>query len=357
MIDLVIEILRGSRDRAMAKACLVEGKTEGSRFLSKESKIMAAQLQFTEKQANAILEMRLYKLIGLELEALINDHEETMANIYRYEDILERRDSMAQVIINELDGYKKEFGRKRRTVIENAVEAVYREKEIPETDVIFLMDRFGYAKTVDPAVYERNKEAAETECRFVFSCKNTGKICLFTDTGQLHTIKVQDIPYGKFRDKGTPVDNISNFSSEKERIIYATSQTELNLRQVIFVTAQSMMKLVDGGEFDVSKRTVAATRLNEGDTVVSVVSLLEQRNIVLQTKEGYFLRFPIEEIPEKKKSAVGVRGMKLGPKDLVEQVYYIQNTVEASIQYREKTVVLNHLKAGKRDSKGTKIRV
>ena len=357
VIDLVIEILLGSRDRAMAKACLVEGKTEGIRFRSKESKIMAAQLQFTEKQANAILEMRLYKLIGLELEALINDHEETMANIYRYEDILERRDSMAQVIINELDGYKKEFGRKRRTVIENAVEAVYREKEIPETDVIFLMDRFGYAKTVDPAVYERNKEAAETECRFVFSCKNTGKICLFTDTGQLHTIKVQDIPYGKFRDKGTPVDNISNFSSEKERIIYATSQTELNLRQVIFVTAQSMMKLVDGGEFDVSKRTVAATRLNEGDTVVSVVSLLEQRNIVLQTKEGYFLRFPIEEIPEKKKSAVGVRGMKLGPKDLVEQVYYIQNTVEATIQYREKTVVLNHLKAGKRDSKGTKIRV
>ena len=357
VIDLVIEILRGSRDRAMAKACLVEGKTEGIRFRSKESKIMAAQLQFTEKQANAILEMRLYKLIGLELEALINDHEETMANIYRYEDILERRDSMAQVIINELDGYKKEFGRKRRTVIENAVEAVYREKEIPETDVIFLMDRFGYAKTVDPAVYERNKEAAETECRFVFSCKNTGKICLFTDTGQLHTIKVQDIPYGKFRDKGTPVDNISNFSSEKERIIYSTSQTELNLRQVIFVTAQSMMKLVDGGEFDVSKRTVAATRLNEGDTVVSVVSLLEQRNIVLQTKEGYFLRFPIEEIPEKKKSAVGVRGMKLGPKDLVEQVYYIQNTVEATIQYREKTVVLNHLKAGKRDSKGTKIRV
>ena len=215
VIDLVIEILRGSRDRAMAKACLVEGKTEGIRFRSKESKIMASQLQFTEKQANAILEMRLYKLIGLELEALINDHEETMANIYRYEDILERRDSMAQVIINELDGYKKEFGRKRRTVIENAVEAVYREKEIPETDVIFLMDRFGYAKTVDPAVYERNKEAAETECRFVFSCKNTGKICLFTDTGQLHTIKVQDIPYGKFRDKGTPGGQYQQFLLRK----------------------------------------------------------------------------------------------------------------------------------------------
>ena len=284
----------------MAKACLTEGKTDGIKFKSKESKIMATQLMFTEKQANAILDMRLYKLIGLEIEALINEHEETMANIYRYEDILERRDSMAQVIMNELDGFKKEYGRKRRTAIENAEEAVYKEKEIEEAEIVFLMDRFGYAKTVDMATYERNKEAADTENRFVFTCKNTGKVCLFTDSGQLHTIKVMDLPFGKFRDKGIPIDNVSNFNSEKENIVYITSQTELNLRQVVFVTAQSMMKLVDGGEFDVSKRTVAATKLNDGDYVVSVMSVLEQRNIVLQTKEGFFLRFPIEEIPEKK---------------------------------------------------------
>lgn len=357
VIDLIIEILRGSRDRNMAKACLTEGKTEGIRFKSRESKIMAEQLRFTEKQANAILDMRLYKLIGLEIEALINEHEETMANIYRYEDILERRDSMAQVIMNELDGYKKEYGRARRTAIENAEAAVYKEKEIEETEVIFLMDRFGYARTIDTAAYERNKEAADTENRFVFPCKNTGKVCLFTDSGQLYTIKVSDLPYGKFRDKGIPIDNVSNFNSEKENILFLTSQTELNLRQVLFVTAQSMMKLVDGGEFDVSKRTVAATKLGENDRVVCVMTLLEQRNIVLQTKEGYFLRFAIEEIPEKKKGAIGVRGMKLGAKDAVEKVYLIQNTVDTSITYKEKEVVLNHLKPAKRDGKGTKIRV
>ena len=129
VIDLIIEILRGSRDRAMAKACLVEGKTDGIRFKSKESKVMAQQLSFTENQANAILEMRLYKLIGLELEALIKEHEETLANIYRYEDILERRESMAQVIINELDEIKKKFARPRRTVIDNCAEAVFEGKE------------------------------------------------------------------------------------------------------------------------------------------------------------------------------------------------------------------------------------
>ena len=357
VIDLVIEILRGSKDRAMAKACLVEGKVDGIKFKSKESRIMAAQLMFTEKQANAILEMRLYKLIGLELEALINEHEETMANIYRYEDILDRRDSMAQVIMNELDGFKKEYSHPRKTVIENGQEAVYKEKELEEMDVVFLMDRFGYAKTVDVSTYERNKEAADAENKYVFTCKNTGRICLFTSTGQMHTIKVLDLPYGKFRDKGTPIDNVSNFSQKNEEIIYITSQKELNLCRVIFATAQSMLKVVDGGEFDVTKRTVAATKLAEGDSVVSVTALTDQRNIVLQTKAGFFLRFAVDEIPEKKKGAIGVRGMKLGDGDQVENVYYTKNAVETTIEYKGKELVLNNLKLGKRDSKGTKVRV
>ena len=97
----------------MAKDCLTSGKTDGIGFKSKESKIMATQLMFTERQANAILEMRLYKLIGLELEALIKEHDETMSNIYKYEDILDRRDSMDTVIINELDEIKKQFGKAR----------------------------------------------------------------------------------------------------------------------------------------------------------------------------------------------------------------------------------------------------
>lgn len=357
VIDLVIEILRGSKDRAMAKACLVEGKVDGIKFKSKESRIMAAQLMFTEKQANAILEMRLYKLIGLELEALINEHEETMANIYRYEDILDRRDSMAQVIMNELDGFKKEYSHPRKTVIENGQEAVYKEKELEEMDVIFLMDRFGYAKTVDVSTYERNKEAADAENKYIFTCKNTGRLCLFTTTGQMHTIKVLDLPYGKFRDKGTPIDNVSNFSQKTEEIVYITSQKELNLCQVIFATAQSMLKVVDGGEFDVTKRTVAATKLAEGDSVVSVTALTDQRNIVLQTKAGFFLRFAVDEIPEKKKGAIGVRGMKLGDGDQVENVYYTKNAIETTIEYKGKELVLNNLKLGKCDSKGTKVRV
>lgn len=357
VIDLIIEVLRGSKDRAMAKACLVEGKTDGIRFKFKESRIMAQQLQFTEPQANAILEMRLYKLIGLEIDALMKEHEDTIANIYRYEDILARKDSMAQVIMNELDAYKKEYARPRRTVIENTGQVVFEEKKPEEMDVYFLMDRYGYSKTIDTPTYERNKEAVETENSYVIRCKNTGKICLFTNTGQLYTVKLSDIPFGKFRDKGIPIDNVSNYDSSKEDILCVASQADLNLYRILFTTKQAMMKVVSGGEFDVAKKTVAATKLNDGDEVKSIALLVEQRNIVLQTHEGYFLRFPIEEVPEKKKGAVGVRGMKLGVNDYIEEVYYTRNAQEQTIEYKGKSLELNKLKSGSRDSKGVKVRI
>ena len=356
VIDLIIEILRGSRDRAMARDCLVEGKTDGIRFHSKESRVMAGLLRFTEKQANAILEMRLYRLIGLELEALVKEHEETLTNIYRYEDILERRDSMATVIINELDAIKKAYKRNRRTVVEDGKEAVFEEKKPQEMDIVFLMDRFGYVKAIDMGTYERNKEAAESENRFVFSCKNTGRLCFFTDSGSLHTVKAADIPFGKFRDKGIPLDNVSNFDSSAEQILYATNQTELNLCRVVFVTALSMVKIVDGGEFDVAKRTVAATKLQDGDSVVSVMALREQREVILQSNHGYFLKFLLDEIPVKKKSALGVRGMKLADDDQVEHVYYTGGDGDTSIPYKSKTLELTKLKTGKRDTKGVKVR-
>ena len=135
VIDLIIEILRGSSSVKDARACLVNGVTDNIRFKSNISKKMAALLRFTDRQATAILEMRLYRLIGLEIEALRAEHEQTLKNIARYEDILNNYDSMAGVIMEELDAFKKEYARKRRTVIENAEEAVFEEKKIEEQEI------------------------------------------------------------------------------------------------------------------------------------------------------------------------------------------------------------------------------
>lgn len=357
IIDLIIEILRGSKDRDMVKQCLTSGITDGIKFRSKESAIMAQQLNFTERQANAILDMRLYKLIGLEIEALMKENEETNANIYKYEDILERRETMAQVIMQDLDAIKKEYAKERKTLIENAAEAVYEEKKPEEMDVMFLMDKFGYCKTIDMTAYERNKEAAHAEFKYVVKCRNTGRICLFTNTGQLHTIKVTDIPFGKFRDKGQPVDNISNYNSGNENIVCVASQSELNLYRLLFVTKQGMCKIVSGGEFDVTKRTVAATKLSEGDELVSMEVVSEHQHIILQSRDGYFLRFDVDEISEFKKTALGGRGMKLGKNDYIENVYYYLPDTECTIEYKDKKIDINKIKIGKRDTKGTKLRV
>lgn len=356
VIDLIIEILRGSQSVADARACLTQGITENIKFKSGISRKMAAMLRFTERQANAILEMRLYKLIGLEIEALMKEHEETLKNIARYEDILNHYDSMAEVIIEDLEHFKKEYARKRRTVVENGQEAVYEEKKVEEQEVVFLMDRFGYAKTVDVATYERNKEAADAENKWIVNCINTGKLCVFTNTGKMHQIKVLDLPYGKFRDKGQPIDNVSNYDSTQEMVVYMCDELQLRYAKLLFATKQGMIKKVKGNEFQVAKRTIAATKLQEDDELISVQVITDDQHVVLQTKDGYFLRFSAQEVAEKKKAAVGVRGIKLRKSDELEQIYLFYEGTEHKISYGDRELTLNRLKVAKRDGTGTKAR-
>lgn len=357
VIDLIIEILRGSKNREQVKKCLVEGITEGIKFKSKASEKAAAKLLFTERQANAILDMRLYKLIGLEIEALQAEHEETMKNIALYKDILDNYDSMAAVIIKDMDAIKKEYGRKRRTAIENAEEAVYEEKKMEEMEVCFLMDRFGYMKLIDKNAYERNKEAVHNENKYVFNCMNTDKICIFTDTGKMHTIKAVDIPLGRFRDKGTPVDNLSNYDSSQERMLYVAPVGQLRSDRLLFVTKTSMCKLVEGAEFDVAKRTIASTKLADEDELIFIGSASEMEQIVLQSHGGCFLRFLAQEVSTMKKTALGVRGMKLADDDYLEHAYLLAGHQEYTISYHDKEYALNKVRLAKRDTKGIKPRI
>ena len=357
VIDLIIEILRGSKNIKDAKACLTNGITENIKFKTKISQKMASMLRFTERQAQAILDMRLYKLIGLEIEALQLEHETTLKNIARYEDILNNYDSMANVIVEELERVKKEYTRPRRTVIENAEEAVFEEKKIEEQEVVVLMDRFGYTRTVDVATYERNKDAANAENKQIVSCLNTGKLCMFTNTGKMHQVKVLDLPHGNFRSKGIPIDNVSNYNSAEEQIIYMCDENQMRIGKFLFTTKQGMVKIVDGSEFLVAKRTIAATKLGDGDELLSVQVINAKQSVVLQTESGYFLRFHSSDISEMKKTAVGVRGIKLQKNDVLEHAYLFEEGKETKVLYKEKEISLNRLKAASRGGSGNKQRV
>ncbi|MCI5823234.1 MAG: DNA topoisomerase 4 subunit A [Lachnospiraceae bacterium] len=354
VIDLIIEILRGSKDMKMAKACLVEGITEGIKFKSEQSKKDAARLKFTERQATAILEMRLYKLIGLEIKALMDDYEKTMRNIQEYSEILENRGTMAKVIMKELKEFKKSYARERRTVIDNVAEAVVEEKPIEEIDVAVLIDRFSYGRVVDMPTYERNKEAADAESKQIIFCKNLDKLALFTNTGQMHLIKVLDLPFGKFRDKGQPIDNVSNFDATKEENLMMDAISNLKGQKVIFGTKQSMLKIVDGGEFDVAKRTTAATKLADGDEVLLVRVMQGDETLVMQSEKDYLLRIDMESLPEKKKSAIGVKGMKLADDEMLSHIYAISSGENETIKIKGKNIALNRLHIGTRGTKGVK---
>ncbi len=403
IIDLIIEILRGSNNVKDAKKCLTTGDTSAIKFKTKKSELYASNLNFTEKQAQAILDLRLYKLIGLEILALQKEYEGIMKRIAQYEDILNNKKSMIKVIKKELKKIKEDYGIERKTVIEDGKEAVYEEVKFVEQEVVFLMDRFGYIKTIEPSIYEKNIEAAQSEYKYIQRCMNTDKIAFFTDTGTLHLVKLIDIPLVKFKDKGTPIDNLSNYDSKSETIIFVTDVNSMIGRKILFTTKQGWTKLVDGSQFNVGKRTTAATKLSENDVVIDVSitdayfgsedslmsgalsggsddmdgqmvmtdllsgngseetaemseGIQSNQMVVLQTEKGQFLRFYLKEIPEKKKNAIGVIGIRLNEGDAVSNVYVLDEGDNYKVEYNDRVIELRKVKTARRGTKGTKVR-
>jgi len=350
IIDLIIEIIRGSKKLQTAKDCLMNGNVADVKFKSEESKNLAAKLNFTEAQATAILELRLSKLIGLEIQALLADYKETKEKIALYERLLSSDYEMRKQIKADLEEIKDKYSYERRTVICDAEEAVYEEKPEVEIPVLLSMNRFGYLKMYDLALYERNKEAIEEESKTMLFCQNTSRICLFTDNGNMHQFKMKDVPLSKVKDKGVPLDNISNYDSALENILKMDVFDELKTKTLIFATRHGMIKRVDASEFDSVKKTIAATKLNDGDALIFVDEGMAP-DTVLVTKNNYVLRFPTEEISMYKKTSVGVRGMKIAEDDELSAIYVYDASVKFVVKVGKKSLNLSDLKLKKRDAK------
>ena len=241
IIDLIIEIIRGTQSQKQVKACLVHGKTDDIKFKNPESEILAGNLSFTERQAQAILELRLSKLIGLEILALQKEYEELMDKIGQYEDILGNRKTMTKTIKKDLKAIKKEYALPRKTLIEDGKEAVFDENAFVEQEVVFVQDKFGYSKLLDPAAFDRNIESVTKENKYYFRCMNTDSICIFTDNGNVHQIKVSAIPTKKVREKGIPIDNLGNYSSQGESIVTLVSFDMIKDKKLLFTTKNGMI--------------------------------------------------------------------------------------------------------------------
>jgi len=356
VIDLIIAILRGSKNLAQAKKCLTSGDTTGITFKVKSLEKDAKKLSFTEKQAQAILDMRLYKLIGLEIEALLKDNETTLKNIAEYENILKNHKNMDKLFIKDLEKIKKEFALKRRTHIEDAKEAVYVEEEVASEEVIFVMDKFGYCKLLDRGTFDKNAENIETENKYVFPIMNTDKVCIFSNKGILYKIKAMDLPMSKLRDKGVPVDNLTKFDSGSEEILLALSEDSMQGSYILMLTKNGYIKKVSSSEFKTNNKQVASTKLNDDDVLVGV-KLLDARiktDICVSSSAGYALKFNVSEVNEFKKSTRGEKAITLGYNEFVENLYILSETGIGIINGKE--LNLSKVRLSHRGYKGQKIK-
>ncbi len=355
LIDAIIALLRNCKSQPDAKKALMTGELGDLTFKERDQEFIPVirEFSFTERQAQAILDMRLSKLIGLELLQLTKEHKETLKRIREYQSILSSRDKANALLSQELDIIKKEFAVPRRTLIEDGREAVYDESAVEEMDVFYVQDKFGYVKLLDTATYQRNQEAVDSENRFVIPCKNTDRLLIFTDHGMLHQLKLMDVPLCKFKDKGVPIDNISKYSANEEEILAVLVKRELAGKSLLFLTQQGYVKRVDAAEFDTALRCVSAAKLQPEDLLAAVKVYDGETDVVFATEQGYFLRCAAEEIPLQKKTAKGVLSMALGRNDRLEDIFLL-GTEPIDIEVNGKTLSLNRLKLAKRGGKGTK---
>ena len=357
VIDLIIEILRGSSSVKQAKACLIEGITEGIKFKSKASEKEAATLSFTENQADAILAMQLSKLIGLEILKLHEENDTLIANIAEYEKVLSDSKELYKVIKGRLREFKKIFNSPRRTSLMDTVAKAYVEKVVIE-DLYVCFDRFGYTKAIDAAAFGRASDETKKDFSFVLKIKNTDKLCIFTDKGNMHQVKMEKVPRCKMKDKGTLIHSLCKMENDEEGLLYVSFE-ELFESILLFVTKNGYIKLVSGAEFETGRQMIAATKLDADDEVVGVIMLSASdvltgtKKEILLTKDGLSLGFPLSEVSELKKTSRGVKGITLEKEDTVVFATVVHPAAE-TFEYEGKTLNARRVRNRKRAAKGQK---
>lgn len=328
VLDAVIETIRGSKTKTEAKECLMTGNVDNIKYRIAEDKKIAKTFDFTELQADAILDMRLSRLIGLELEALKKENEKTKQNIEKYIKILSDKKYMKNVIKDDLESIIKEYGQPRKTSIKNIEKAVIK-KEAPKAfKEVVLMDKFGYVRAVSDTVYEKNKEAADSESKWVIPVMSDDKVVFITENGIMHTVPANKIPFGKFRDKSIPVDNVSTLDTTTDLILYAEAMKDMTCEKVvnnyIMVTNLGGVKKLPGIEFNVKSKNTKYIKLKDGEVCTNFVKVEESEpEIVLVSEAGRFLRFSVADIPEKKRGAGTVAGIAMKDSEKLSDVFFV----------------------------------
>ncbi len=358
VIDLIIEILRGSKSVKQAKECLTKGITDGIKFKTKKAEKEASRLDFSERQAEAILTMQLSKLIGLELLKLHQESNTLITNITNYRKILGDINELHKVIKKRLRTYKKQFGRERRTTLDNIGNTKYVE-EIREENIYVVIDRFGYCKSLDETSYSRLAPETLNEYTHIIPMKNTGKLCMFSSSGSMYQVKAMSIPKARSRDKGVLIQNLCKIG--RDDIITYIAFDDLSESQLLFVSKSGYVKLVSGIEFETNRSVIASTKLEKEDMLVCVQpvtveeSIADNRNVLMLTEKGMVLLFPLNQADEFKKTSKGLKGISLAKGDTLAYAC-ITSPEDTDIEFNNKHYNPQKIKLKSRNDKPVKIK-
>lgn len=350
-IDTIIEVFRGSTVVAIAKKCLTKGVTDGIKFKTKTAEKQAKKFCFTDLQADAILEMKMQKLIGLEVSILEKELAKAKKNIEVYSGLLSSKVKMNHKMKADMLEIKDKYAKKRKTEIVDAEAIVIKKPEIKEEKVFALVNRFGYIKLVDEATYERNKENIPNDYRNVCEVMNTGKLYVFTEGGKCHQIKVMSVPIGRYNDKGVPLEQVSALTTEE--VAVAVISDYKPKEKLLFVTRKGYVKRVAISEFDTTRKTTDATKLSKGDNVLCVAPIKDKKTVVLVSEQNNCVAFDLSSVSLLKKSTVGIIGIKATDKDNLSYATVLGEEDEFVVN--EKRYTLSELDTGKRGTKGKRI--
>ena len=353
LIDAIIATLRASKTREDAKTHLTTGKCKNVKIKDSKLAKVASKFSFTPLQADAILDMRLYKLIGLEITDLNNEYKDTLAKIKLYKSILKEKSKVDNLIIDDMKKIKKDFGVERKTSFEDAEDIVIEEPKAEVMDVVYCQDKFGYCKVMDPGLYEKNKETVETNNQYVFKARTDERAVIFGSKGFMHQIRLDKVPMLKTNEKGKPIDNLSKFKTDDESIVGVETSKSIENAYLFFVTKDGLIKFSDTSEYVTANAKVVATKVNGNDEVVKVLVCYADKDLVIRTNDGFFLRLKPDEVPLQGRATKGVKGIKLGKGDFVIDAYVLDDDTVVNVDGKNKN--LNQLKRGTRATKGAKL--
>ncbi len=323
-IDRVITVIRGSRNSQIAKVNLMK------------------EFKFSDLQASAILEMKLAKLAGLERKAVEDELLEKQKFITEMKNLLASPKKILKTIAGELKEIREKYTDERRTkIIKSGVKEISDEDLVPEKETMLVLTAGGYVKCTDPSEYHAQKRGGvgvidletkeEDFVTMLVSGSTHSNLLFFTNLGKVYQMKMYDIPEGRRATKGKSIMNFLSLSSDEKVTSILAIQKDINKSgpSLMLVTKNGIAKKMASISFqDVRRSGIIAIRLDKNDQLISALTTDKDDEIIIATAGGQSIRFKEKDIREMRRTAGGVRGIKLRKSDEVICVDVIKKTTD-----------------------------